>query len=480
MKEIRVTCSAADTIELEEVSGFQGNLKTINRKNLEKLKNRILKHGFNVPFHIWVSDGKRYLLDGHQRTRALLELQAQGYAVPPLPYDMIEASSVEDAKDKLLGISSQYGDFTMEGLREFTIGMDLDLDIRLPTGELRIDNLKADEDELGDDDLPEGCPKISKPGDLWELGPHRLLVGDSTSQKDVQRLFDKQAAQLVFTDPPYGVDYDSAEGGIVNDEKKGQELEQQLLAPAFKLAAKHSMEDAAFYIWHASATRQSFERALRAANLQENQYIIWVKPAPVLGRASYQWAHEPCFYCGRQGVVPRWTGDRKQSTVWQISSRKGSSGFIAMGSGVALLSEDNSHIWLQRDPPKGKKTRTVHVSEGDPVLIATMEGADVWHVSPDSRKEYIHPNQKPVELSIKAIINNTEPGEVVYDAFGGSGSTLIGCQRTGRIFLGLELDPKFADLIIKRWVTWVFDHHLQPELKRNGEKFEWQAFTPEL
>lgn len=480
MKEIRITCAGAGTIELERVVGLQGNLKTINRKNLEKLKSRILKHGFNVPYHIWIHDGAYYLLDGHQRTRALLEFQAQGYEIPPLPYDTIEARDLADAKDKLLGISSQYGDFTVEGLQDFTAGIDLDIDLRLPSGEFRLETIKAGaEEDAGEDDIPEAAPKISKPGDLWELGPHRLKVGDSTSAKDVASLFGRQAAQLVFTDPPYGVDYDSAEGGILNDEKKGIELEK-LLAPAFKLAAKHAMEDAAFYVWHASATRVNFERALIAAGLEEKQYLIWVKPAPVLGRSHYQWAHEPCFYCGRQGITPRWSGDRKQSTVWEVASRNQGSGFIAIGSGVALVADDGSHIFIQRNPPKSKKVRSLRIKENEPVLIATMEGSDIWHVSPDSRKEYIHPNQKPVELSARAIINNTEPGEVVYDAFTGSGSTLIGCQRTGRVFLGMELDPKWADLIIKRWAKWVFDRHMEPVVKRNGETFEWQTFIPEL
>ncbi len=478
MKEIQITCSAADVVELAEVSGFQGNLKTINRKNLEKLKNRILKHGFNVPFHIWIHDGRKYLLDGHQRTRALLELQAQGYSIPPLPYDVIKADNIEDAKDKLLGISSQYGDFTMEGLKEFTADMELDLDLRLPTGELRLEAIKADEEELGDDDEPETAPKICRAGELWQLGPHRIKVGDSTSAKDVAALFESQAAQLVFTDPPYGVDYDSAEGGIMNDEKKGLELEK-LLTPAFRLAAKHSIEDAAFYIWHASATRAEFERAIIAAGLEEKQYLIWVKPSIVMGRSQYQLAHEPCFYCARQGVTPRWTGDRRQPTVWHITSRRGADGFIAMGNGVTLVSSDGSHIFVQRDPPKGKKVRTIQADTDDPVYIATMEGADVWHVAPDSKKDYIHHNQKPVELSVRAIINNTEPGEIVYDAFTGSGSTLIGCQRTGRVFYGMELDLKWADRIIKRWILWMLDHHLEPVVIQDGKPFEWQAFVPE-
>ena len=478
-KAVRITCQGAGVIALEEVRGLQGNLKKIDRKNLEKLKNRILKHGFNVPFAIWKHDETHTLLDGHQRTRALLELQAQGYEVPPLPYALIEADNEQDARDKLLGISSQYGEFTIEGLREFTIGMDIDEDLRLPSGEIRLGTVHAD-DPAGDDDEPEAAPKISKPGDLWSLGPHRLLVGDSTNKDDVGRLMDGDLAQLCFTDPPYGVDYNGADGGILNDEKKGKELETLVLAPAFKLAAKHTVEDAAFYIWHASATRKNFERALAAAGLEERQYLIWVKPAPVLGRSDYQWQHEPCFYCGRHGQHPRWAGDRAQATVWNVAQRADGVGYVAIANGVTLLGEDGSHVHVQRDPPKGKKPRTISVQPGEVVMLSSLEGTDVWEVQPDSKKDYVHPNQKPVELSIRAMVNNTEPGEVVLDLFTGSGSTLIGCQRTGRVFRGLELDKRWADLIIKRWCLWMFRHHVDPAVMRNGKPFEWQKFCPEL
>ena len=476
---IRITCSGAGTVALEDVKGVQGDLKSINRKNLEKLKNRILKHGFNVPYHIWIHGGKHHLLDGHQRTRALLELQAQGYTIPLLPFDKIEAKDLADAKDKLLGISSQYGEFTMEGLREFTMGMELDQDLRLPSGEIRLESLRSDE-ETGDDDAPETAPKIAKRGDRWELGPHVLKVGDCTSKEDLADLMADQLAQLVFTDPPYGVDYDSAEGGILNDEKKGQELEKQLLTPSFKLAARHSVEDAAFYIWHASATRVNFERALTAAGLQERQYIIWVKPSAVMGRSQYQWQHEPCFYCGRHGITPRWSGDRKQTTVWAVTQRKDGAGFVAIATGVTLIGDEGSHVHIQREPPKGKKPRTIRVAAEETIILSSLEGSDVWEVQPDSKNEYIHPNQKPVELSMRAIINNTEPGEIVLDLFTGSGSTLIGCQRSSRVFRGTELDPRFADLIIKRWCLWMFRHHLTPDVKRNGKPFEWQKFCPEL
>ena len=480
-QSIRITCAGAGVINIEDVKGIQGNLKTINRKNLEKLKGRILKHGFNVPYHVWIHDGHHFLLDGHQRTRALLELQAQGYAVPPLPYDVIEAKDLQDAKDKLLGISSQYGEFTMEGLREFTMDMgEVDPDLRLPSGEIRLETIRPAEEELGDDDIPDSAPKIAKRGDLWQLGPHRLKIGDSTSKEDVADLMQGDAAQLYFTDPPYGVDYEGADGGILNDQLKDAELEKQLLAPAFRLAAKFLVEDGAAYIWHASATRRSFERALTAAGLEERQYIIWAKPAPVLGHSHYQWAHEPCFYCGKHGITPRWAGDRKQSTVWSVTMRKEGATFVALAGGVALSDGQGAQVFIQRDPPKGKKVRGIRVGDGETVLLSSLEGSDVWEVAPDSKKEYIHPNQKPVELAIRAMVNNTEPGEVVYDSFAGSGSTLMGCQRMGRLFRGLELDPRWADRIIKRWCLWMFDHHLEPVVMRNGKPFEWQKFCPEL
>jgi len=478
-KAVRITCKAAGEIAIEDVRGLQGNLKKIDRKNLEKLKNRILKHGFNVPFAIWKHGKEHTLLDGHQRTRALLELQAQGYEVPALPFALIDAENEQDARDKLLGISSQYGEFTMEGLREFTIGMDVDPDLRLPSGEIRLEGMKATEDGA-DDDVPDASPRIAKAGDLWELGPHRLLIGDATSKTDVAKLMGDVMAQLCFTDPPYGVDYNGADGGVLNDEKKGAELEKGLLAPAFKLAAKHSVEDAAFYIWHASTTRGAFERAMVAAGLEEKQYILWVKPAPVMGRADYHWQHEPCFYCGKHGHSPRWAGDRTQSTVWNVAQRTDGAGFIAIANGVTLLGDDGSHMYVQRDPPKGKKPRSIRVCMNEVVALSSLEGTDVWEVQPDSKKDYIHPNQKPVELSMRAIVNNTEPGEVVLDLFTGSGSTLIGCQRTGRAFRGTELDPKWADLVIKRWCLWMFRHHVEPTVSRNGKPYEWQKFCPEL
>jgi DNA modification methylase len=483
-RAIRITCTGAALIEIEHLTGMQGNPKTISRKNLEKLKNRILKHGFNVPFHIWQHGRKNYLLDGHQRTRALLELQAQGYQVPPLPYDIIQAENLADAKDKLLGISSQYGEFSMELLGEFTADMELDADLRLPSGEINLDAMRLADDEVGDDDAPDTAPKISRRGDLWTLAGHRLKCGDATSKEDFASLMADDRAQLVFTDPPYGIDYDSRGeenylGGIQGDDKKGAELERKLLAPAFRLACRYSLEEAAFYVWHASMTRTSFEQALTAAGLREHQYIIWVKPWIVMGRGQYHYQHEPCFYAAKGETTPRWVGDRKQSSVWTVTLRHEGQAFLALAEGILLGDAEGSHIYIQRDPPKTKKRRSIRVEPNETVNISTLEGSDIWQVAPDSKSEYTHPNQKPVELALRAMANNTEAGEIVLDMFAGSGSTLIAAQRAGRLARCMELDPRFADVTITRWCLWMQRHALTPEVNRNGKPFAWQKFCPE-
>jgi len=482
-RAIPVTCTGAGTIELELLTGLQGNLKTISRKNLEKLKNRILKHGINVPLHVWRHARKTFILDGHQRTRALLELQADGYQVPPIPYDIIEAKDLADAKDKLLGIASQYGEFTMDGLREFTAELTLDTDLRLPSGEIHLETLRPSEDEAGDDDAPESAPKIARRGDLWEMNDHRLVVGDATSKDDWQALMGEQRAQLIFTDPPYGIDYDSRGeqkdlGGIMGDEKEGLELERKLLAPAFRMAAKYSLEDAAFYIWHASSTRSAFERAMTAAGLREHQYLLWVKPWIVMGRGQYHYQHEPCFYAAKGQATPRWTGDRTQSSVWTASLRSHEASFVVLAEGLLLGDGKGNQVYIAQQPPKGKKHRSIQIAAGETVNISTLEGTDIWQVAPDSKTEYIHPNQKPVELALRAIANNTEPGEVVLDCFAGSGSTLIAAQRSSRVARLMELDPRFADLILKRWCLWMQRHNLTPEVKRNGKDYDWQKICP--
>ena len=266
---------------------------------------------------------------------------------------------------------------------------------------------------------------------------------------------DGEKAAMVHTDPPYGVSYETQSGNfamIKNDDKTHDELYHKLLLPAFMNYRKHTIEEAAFYIWHASSTRRDFEDAMTAAGLMENQYIIWVKNGITLGRSDYQWAHEPCFYASRAGVSPKFYGDRAQHTVWRVTTRQDGTMMTVLGSGIVLTDGTGGKLCITDKPPKGKKMRYVRMEEGKPVDLFQEDRMNtVWEVARETNT--LHPTQKPVEISIRAIENSSQPGEIVLDFFGGSGSTLIGAEMTGRRCYTTELDPIYCDVIISRYVT---------------------------
>jgi DNA modification methylase len=302
---------------------------------------------------------------------------------------------------------------------------------------------------------PKG-PAVSKQGDLWLLGEHRLIVGDSTKPDTLKALMNGQTAQCVFTDPPYGVSYEARGGNF--DVIKGDDMRRgqlkEMLTGAFANAVVHTREDAGWYVWHASSTRDDFAQALRDVGLVENGYIIWAKGGMVLGWSDYKWAHEPCFYAARQGVRPAFHGDRKNTTVWQLETAlKGQA--TSIGSGVIVTTPDGQELFVSAEPPKGKKLRHLHIQEGEPLLLQPREDSDnVWHVSRDTghgKDVAIHPTMKPVELVRKALINSTLEGQIVLDMFSGSGSTIMGAEQTKRVGYAVELDPLYADASIRRW-----------------------------
>jgi hypothetical protein len=218
-------------------------------------------------------------------------------------------------------------------------GLGVDLDVL---------NLASLEDILGEPDPDasagaDGTPSAGaapfvKRGEVWLLGEHRLMCGDSTSRRDVEQLMGTDLADLVFTDPPYGVSFKS-EGNefavIEGDDKRDDDL-YALVAGALKRAVEAARDTAAFYVWHASSTRREFEDALRDAGLIERQYIIWVKNAIVLGHADYQWGHEPCFYAAKAGHRPAWHGDRAQPTVWRVTLKARGKAATTLGTALTL------------------------------------------------------------------------------------------------------------------------------------------------
>lgn len=308
--------------------------------------------------------------------------------------------------------------------------------------------------EQHEDDAPEkpGAP-VTRRGDLWHLGGHRLMCGDATHAEDVEQLMGGYEAHMVFTDPPYGVSYDPVNDDfemIAGDDKRDDELAVGLLAPALKQAARHTAPDAAFYIWHASATREDFTHAMRAAGLVELQYLIWAKPSIVLGYSDYRWSHEPCFYAGKAGTRPAFYGGRDQGTVWRVGFTREREVSTVLGPGMLLLDGAGGTLYLTPKVPKNRKLRRVRLGSGQSVRLEPDHGEKtVWEVAREMRMS--HPTQKPVELARRALQNSSRPAEIVLDLFLGSGTTLIGAEATGRRCFGMELDPGYCDVVVRRW-----------------------------
>jgi site-specific DNA-methyltransferase (adenine-specific) len=239
------------------------------------------------------------------------------------------------------------------------------------------------------DDVPEApAEPITKPGDLWILGDHRLLCGDSTDTVALERLMAGANADLWLTDPPYNVNYEGGTGlKIQNDNMKDAEF-RQFLKDVYIAANCFLRPGAAFYIWFADVETYNFTGALQDASLKLRQVLIWKKSSLVMGRKDYQFIHEPCLYGWTEGAAHTWNSDRKQTTVFEF------------------------------DKP---------------------------------RRNGEHPTMKPVDLFQYQMANSTKPGDIVLDSFGGSGTTMIAAERINRHARLMELDPRYCDVIVKRW-----------------------------
>lgn len=372
------------------------NPRKISDRAMSGLSASIDRFGLVQPV-IW-NEKTGNVVGGHQRLKVLLskgEIEADVVVV-----------SLDPSEEKALNIAlnNQHicGEWTEElekllaEIRESTPDAydDLLLDALLseiPEGEL-------EETDADIDVIPEIQEEpVSKRGDMWTLGHHRLLCGDSTNAADFIRLMDGKNADMVFTDPPYGVSYCGTNNPngkewevIEGDDLRGDDL-FGLLSKSFKLVANHSKKTAAFYIFHAALNQSIFEEAIKEAGLKVKQQIIWAKHH-VLGHSDYHWKHEPCFYCCFVNKNCDFYGDRTNTTLWEISK--------------------------------------------------------------DASSNYIHPTQKPVDLARKAIENSSRYGKIILDPFTGSGSTMMACEITDRKFRGMEIDPRYCDAIVKRWETY--------------------------
>lgn len=382
-----VYCAFDEIVEISELKENPKNPNTHSEEQIELLAKVIQKTGWRAA--ITVSNLSGLIVKGHGRLQAA---KAAGFKEVPVEYqnfkDEEEEMSALLADNKI----AELAEIDNEKLKE--IFSDYDFGDLSFTGysQNEFDNLMDifEETELltDPDEVPEEIETRCKRGDIWELGNHRLMCGDSTIITDVERLMNGAKANLLITDPPYNVDYEGGTGLKIQNDNMEDSKFWKFLYDAFTNADIVMKEGAVFYIWHADSEGYNFRAACRSVEWKVRQCLIWNKNTMVLGRQDYHWKHEPCLYGWKDGAGHLWNNDRKQTTV------------------------------IDFDKP---------LKNGE------------------------HPTMKPVGLFDYQIQNNTNQGDVVLDLFGGSGTTLIACEQNKRIAYLMELDPHYCDVIITRW-----------------------------
>lgn len=377
-------------IPITDVVPYDKNPRN-NDDAVESTANSIKEFGWQQPI---VVDKNNIIIVGHTRLKAAEKLKLETVPVlvaENLSEEQVKAYRLADNK------TGELADWDMALLNEELEGI----------AELDMDDfgfeLAEDSEEVVDDDFDVEVPDepTSKLGQIYHLGNHRLMVGDSTDTKQVEALMGGQQADLLVTDPPYNValgmggSVDEArkrhrrtDGLVIMNDKMEDSKFREFLVSVYTAAKNNMKAGASFYIWHADSERFNFEGAAKDVGWQVRETLIWNKNSITLGRQDYQWKHEPCLYGWNEGGSHAWYSDRKQSTV------------------------------LNFDRPTSSK---------------------------------LHPTMKPVPLFDYQIKNSSKQGDVVLDLFGGSGTTMIACEQNGRHAYLMELDPKYADVIITRW-----------------------------
>ena len=397
---------------------YARNARTHSKEQIAQLRASLREFGFVSPA---VIDADYNILVGHGRITAARE---EGYETVPCVF----AENLTEAQkrayilaDNQLALNAGWDEEMLSV--ELSDLQDQSFDLSLlgfDAGEL--DKLlgTGNEKDIADDDfdLTAALEKASfvEPGDIWTVGRHRVMCGDATSPEDVEKLMNGKKANLVLTDPPYGVSFKASDGlTIQNDSLKGEEFYKFLLA-AFKNMADHLEKGGAAYCFHADTEGLTFRKAFIDAGFHLAGVCIWVKNSLVLGRSDYQWQHEPVLYGFLQNGKHPWYSDRKQTTIWNY------------------------------DKPKRNKD---------------------------------HPTSKPLDLLGYPIQNSSQENSVVIDTFGGSGSTLMACEQLNRVCYMMELDPKYASVILRRYVEDTGDDE-NVYVIRNGEKLLYSALAKEV
>jgi len=378
---------------LVRLQPYARNAKTHGADQVAKIAASMAEFGWTVPCLV-AEDGE--LIAGHGRVLAATQLgltEAPVIVLGHLTEAQRRAYRIADNKLTELGtwdealLSSELNDLLAEDFDLSLIGFEDDeLEALLAGGG---DPEAASRD--GEDNVPEPPETpISRPGDLWVLGKHRLLCGDATVATDVERLLGDVKPLLMVTDPPYGVEYDPGwrnQAGAAKTKRTGKVLNDD--RADWREAWALFPGDVA-YVWHGALHATTVADSLIASGFNIRSQIIWAKDRLVLSRGDYHWQHEPCLYAVKKTGKGHWAGDRKQTTLWQIANK-------------------------------------------------------------DQDAETVHGTQKPVECMRRPLLNNSSPGQAVYEPFMGSGTTLIAAETTGRVCYGIELNPAYVDVAVERW-----------------------------
>lgn len=387
------------------------NPRKLTTEEHQQLKDSLQRFGIVDP--VIVNNNKErenILVGGHQRVRIWKELGNE--TIPAVEINL----TYEKERELNVRLNKNVGSWDMDMMANHFDVEEL-TDWGFKTEELFFQDDIVTDGNIPDDEVPEIKQSRVSFGDVYQLGNHRLMCGDSTSEKDVEKLMNGEKADLIFTDPPYGVSYKGTDFDIIkNDNLRGEPL-YELLYNSFKNLFKFSKQNPAVYIWHASRTQMIFETAINDAGFEVKEQLIWNK-GMVLGRSDYHWSHEPCFYVRKKGHNNEWFGDRKNKTILR-------EGTI--------------------DYEKFKKKELIQI------INAMRDESSAWEIKKDSVSTYKHPTQKPVDLCIRALVNNTEAQQSVLDLFGGSGSTMIAAQKLNRRSYTMELDQKYASVVVERW-----------------------------
>lgn len=400
-------------LKTSELTPYEKNAKLHPQEQIDQIKNSIQQFGMNDPIAIWGK--KNIVVEGHGRLLALEQLGID-------EVDCIRLDHLTDDERRAYTIAhnstNMSSGFDFDILEQELADLDFDFsDFGLDDIGGNVQEKEAEEDNY---EIPDEIEPRVKSGELWQLGRHRLMCGDSTQSEDVEKLMGGELADLVLTDPPYNVAIENSQGMTIENDNMESGQFNEFLTVAFENMNQALKAGGSFYVWYAGLEHINFETSLNKAGFSIRQILIWNKNVFSFGRYDYHWKHEPCLYGWKEGASHYFIDDRTQSTVFEDK-----------GIDIKKLKKAEAIKMLQ--DLMGDKISTTVINEDKPSV------------------NDLHPTMKPIKLMARLIKNSSKIDETVLDLFGGSGSTLIACEQTQRKCYTMEYDEKYATVIVDRW-----------------------------